>query len=106
MSKTFIAVYEHGPKWIEGQPQSAQPLEAHLEYLICLHKSGQVVMGGPFEDDSGGLVLLTVDDLSEAKQLIARDPAIVAGILKVEVHAWNQVVSENRYLTSLLTGRD
>ena len=69
-----------------------QPLREHLDYLLALHKNGKVTMGGPYADESGGLVVLRVDDMAEAKQLIDNDPAIVDATLKANVKAWNRVV--------------
>ena len=92
MSKTFAVVYERGLKWIQGQRLSEQPLKPPVAYLLRLHESGQVVMGGPYADETGGLVVLTANDLAEARRLIEKDPAVVAGILQAEVHAWDRVV--------------
>ena len=49
-------------------------------------------MGGPFADGTGGLVVLSVGDIAEARLLIADDPAVVAGTLKTTIHGWNRVV--------------
>ncbi len=92
MTKTIAVLYSPGPNWIRGRPLSAQPLRGHVAYLKKLHARGQLSMGGPFTDESGGLVILTVDSIDQARELIARDPAVIEGILFAEVHAWDRVV--------------
>ncbi len=92
MKTTFAALYERGPNWIEGRPLADQPLSAHLDHLLALHKDGRLTMGGPYGDETGGLVILTVDDMATAERLIADDPAIIAGTLKASVKVWNRIV--------------
>jgi hypothetical protein len=88
----LAVLYERGPNWLESQPMKEQPLRDHLEYLLALHKEGKVIMGGPYADETGGLVVLVADGIDEAERIIASDPAIVAGVLKARVKAWNRVV--------------
>ena len=92
MTETVAVLYEQGTNWLPGRPLSEQPLRQHLDYLLALHEKGQLVMGGPYADGSGGLVILLVADTTEAERLIADDPAVVSGILRATVQAWNRIV--------------
>jgi uncharacterized protein YciI len=92
VTETIAVLYERGAHWLPGRPLSEQPLRPHVEYLLRLHETGQLIMGGPFADQSGGLVILSVTDTAEAERLIADDPAVVDGILKATIRAWNRVV--------------
>lgn len=92
MEKSFAAIYERGPNWIAGKPISQQPLSEHVAYLTGLHDQGVVTMGGPFADETGGLVILAVTDGEEAAGVIARDPAVQSGVLKAEVREWRRIV--------------
>lgn len=92
MTETIAILYTRGPNWDRGRPLSGQPLQAHVAYLKQLHVCGQLSMGGPFTDETGGLVILTVDSVDQAEQLIAHDPAVVGGILFATVHAWDRIV--------------
>lgn len=49
----------------------------HREYLEGLVERGQVLAGGPFADDSGGLAVYQVDDAAELDRLLAADPYTV-----------------------------
>jgi hypothetical protein len=92
MSKTFAILYDRGANWIEGRRLKDQPLREHLDYLLGLHKTGKVTMGGPYADETGGLVLVTAGDIDEAERIAANDPAVVAGTLKAQAKAWTRVV--------------
>ncbi len=88
MNKTFLVLYKPGKGWLSGEPLSKQPLEAHLNYLLELHDKGQLVMGGPFADGTGGAVILSVESLAEAEALIDKDPAILQGVLAPNIYDW------------------
>ena len=92
MSETFAIIYTPGSAWLPGKSVSEQPLHDHVGYLLGLHKAGKLVMGGPFSDSSGGLVVLEVTGVDEAQRLIAQDPAIVANILTAKVYKWDRIV--------------
>ncbi len=92
MTETFAVLYERGPNWLPDRPLSEQPLRQHIDYLLSLHAANQLIMGGPFADESGGLVILSVADSAEAEQLVADDPAVVGEILKATIQGWNRVV--------------
>ena len=85
----FAVLYRRGPNWLPDRPLSAQPLQAHVAYMEALHTSDCLSMGGPFTDESGGLVILTVDSMERAQELIAQDPAVLEGILSPEIHEWD-----------------
>ena len=92
MTETYAILYRPGPKWIEGEPLSRQPLKEHVSYWLSHATSGPVKMAGPFPDDSGGLVIVEVSGPEQAGLLVDHDPAIVNQILAAEVHKWDRMV--------------
>ena len=88
MNKTFLVLYKPGKGWLSGEPISKQPLQAHLNYMLELHDKGQLLMGGPFSDGTGGAVILLVGSLAEAEALIDKDPAIVQGVFAPKIYEW------------------
>ncbi len=92
MNKTFAVIYKLGRAWLQGKPVSEQPLKEHVDYLLGLHERGELLMGGPFSDSSGGLVLLEVDGIDKARRIVSEDPAIVEEILTAEVYEWERIV--------------
>jgi uncharacterized protein YciI len=84
----FAIVYAPGPNWIPGKPFSEQPLMDHANYMHQLYLQGKLVLGGPFTDNSGGLVVLDVADQNQAQQILESDPAVKAGIFIAKLHPW------------------
>lgn len=88
-STYFLFVYSAGPAWKVGQPIAVQGLGPHGMYMTKLFKEGVVFAGGPSTEPSGnGLAIVRAKDETEAKALLAADPAIQAGIMTAELRTW------------------
>jgi uncharacterized protein YciI len=85
---TFAVLYTPGPSWVAGRPLHEQDVAKHLEYMGQLQAQGIVLMGGPFTGEDRGLVILEVPGDNEAREVVARDPAVLNGVLKAEWHPW------------------
>lgn len=53
----------------------------HREYLASLAEQGKVVVAGPLQDDTGGLVLYEAADSAELQRLIDADPYHLEGVI-------------------------
>lgn len=60
----------------------------HTARLRKLHDEGTLVLGGPFADHSGGLLVLSCSDASAAEAIMNVDPLVVSGTSTFRVHAW------------------
>ncbi|RXT04877.1 YciI family protein [Ammoniphilus sp. CFH 90114] len=60
----------------------------HLAYLEELAKQGKVHAKGPFVDGAGGLVIYVADSLEDAKELAEKDPYVIEGARRLELHEW------------------
>ena len=81
MKNTFMILWAPGPAWVLGKTVREQPYwTEHAAYLDRLFANGMVIMGGPFTDGSGSLVLVEAEEESEVRTLIANDPFVVHGI--------------------------
>jgi uncharacterized protein len=85
---TYLVIYRPGPAWLVGKPVSEQPLKEHGKYMLGLYIKGSMKLAGPLADDAGGAVLLAVADDSEARTIVAEDPAVKSGIFVYEMHPW------------------
>ena len=82
--KTFVAVYGHGPNWVNGKGSGGQPgIRDHADYMILLHMANKLKHGGPFMDGSGGMTVFLARDVDAAKAVVANDPAIKSGVMKL-----------------------
>lgn len=58
-----------------------------------LLEAGEMVMAGPFADNSGGMAILKIESMEAAMEIANRDPAVQSGVLNVEVKAWTTPLS-------------
>ena len=86
--ETYLVIYRPGPGWLEGKSLGEQPLKEHGIYMLSLYIKGSMMHAGPFTDGAGGAVLLLATEESEAKTLVAEDPAVKSGIFAYEMHPW------------------
>ncbi len=67
----------------------ADVVEAHRAFLATLRAAGQLELTGGFSDGSGGAyVLVNVDSLEQAQQIVARDPLVLRDASTLTVHEW------------------
>jgi uncharacterized protein len=77
----FILLHGPGPLWRANTPFTEQPdVASHVKYMRKYFDQGRIPMGGPFADDSGGMMLLEAGDLSEATKIAHADPTVIAGL--------------------------
>jgi uncharacterized protein len=87
--------FSAGPTWTSGPPDDQPGWDDHAAFVDELVARGTMVMGGPFADHSGTLVVLENVGEDEARELVARDPFVVNGVFVLEdVRAWNVYVDE------------
>ncbi len=72
--------------------EASQKLQSeHLGHMKEMARQGKLVVAGPFgnaPDKSWRGLCLYRTSVEEAKQLAEKDPAVEAGLLKVEVFSW------------------
>jgi uncharacterized protein len=86
--ETYLVIYRPGPTWLKGKSIFEQPLKEHGKYMLGLYIKGSMRLAGPLTDNAGGAVILVVREESEAKAIVAQDPAIKSGIFVSEMHPW------------------
>lgn len=68
---------------------------AHREYLAQLLADGKLVASGPFEDETGALLIYQADDEADVRQLMDADPNNAAGAFGgVVIKEWRRVFSQ------------
>ncbi len=92
---TFLVIYRAGPAWVPGKAIRDQPPKGHGPYLIRLYREGKLRMAGPFDDNSGGAVLLDVPDLATARAIVEADPAVAGRVFSYTLQPWTLVPWES-----------
>jgi hypothetical protein len=97
--KKMIAIFQrHGSQWNPDKPVREQALwDEHARFVDELFEDGKVVLAGPFADDSGALVILSVESVDEARSIFQNDPWAQEDI---------QVAGDIKEWTIFLDGRD
>jgi hypothetical protein len=78
-----------GPAWVAGRATREQPLwDEHAAFIDDLAERGLLVLGGPYEDWSGALLLFALP-AAEVRALLRDDPWVTEGILgDPDVRPW------------------
>lgn len=85
----FAAVVKPGPAWLEAQAAARRPdMSRHLAYTAQLRSEGKLVIGGPFGDGTGGLLVYRAASLEDARSFLENDPAVIEKFFDAELHPW------------------
>jgi uncharacterized protein YciI len=86
---TFAVVYT----FADNEAARLETRPKHREYLKGLLDAGNIVLSGPFVDDSGALLVIEAESLSEVESFLANDPYRAAGVVdNALVREWNIVM--------------
>jgi len=91
MRRYVLVILKTGPKRVPDGEERKAMFAGHFANIERLAKAGQLALAGPFAEDPDGwrgLFLLAVDDIEEARRLIASDPVIERGEMVAEYHRW------------------
>ncbi|MBV6646942.1 MAG: hypothetical protein KI790_15905 [Cyclobacteriaceae bacterium] len=83
-SQNFVLLYRTGEAWDASKSPNEQPyfLE-HSAHLAALRKAGKIAIGGRYSDK--GLIILRVENETEAKQILSEDISVRHGTFKAEL---------------------
>lgn len=88
----FVIIGHDGPDGARLRP-SVRP--AHLANLKPLLEQGRMVIGGPFTDGSGSLMIVDMGSQAEAEEFARNDPYMKHGVFeRIEVRPFRKVVPE------------
>lgn len=88
---TYYAVFRiPGTKWDTSKTAREQPYwDEHAQFMDALFADGAIVLGGPFADRTGSLVVVTAATAAAARVMFADDPWTTQHVLLVgEIKEW------------------
>jgi uncharacterized protein YciI len=91
MKKYVMAFLLRGDRVSEYTPEQRQEIQAgHMANIGKMAEIGKLVLAGPFfgNEDLRGIYIFDVQSMEEAKALTETDPAIQAGVLKMDLKEW------------------
>ncbi len=86
----FLLRRKDAPKLDEATEDTVQ--DAHLAYLAKLHADGQLLAAGPVRGRPGAEVAgvcIFRCDAEESRSLVEADPAVRAGLYRIDVVSWS-----------------
>jgi uncharacterized protein YciI len=91
MKKYFFVLLRRGTNHSQSKEEAEKIQEGHMAHLRETAQSGQLQIAGPFDDDKAdwrGILIYDVATFDEARRLCEADPAVKAGRLVCDIHAW------------------
>jgi uncharacterized protein YciI len=90
MKNTFVVISSAGPKRDPSKSTREQSLwDEHAAFIDQLVADGFILMGGPFVDEGGSMLMVKADDEVEVREKLKNDPWMKHGVLKLEsVKRW------------------
>ena len=88
--QTFVVLRKAGPNWLSDRSAREQPYwTEHAQFIDRLFEAGKILLAGPFDDGSGALLIVAVENEKAAQTFFDDDPWTIQNILrKGEVKAW------------------
>jgi uncharacterized protein YciI len=69
--------------------------DEHAAYIDALVESGFIVLGGPFSDEGGAMIVVRAESEAEVRERLATDPWYVNQILRLDgIHRWEIFIQE------------
>jgi uncharacterized protein len=82
---------------IPGKALTPDVVNRHAAHLKELDDAGKLVLAGPIPERAGGLIVLRVASLAEAKAIAEEDPMIRAACQTYELGTWLMSNRQNGY---------
>ena len=91
MKKYVMAFLYSGDRAAEyTKEERAEIQKGHMDNITKLAEMGKLILAGPFfgNESLRGIFIFDVETKEEATALTNTDPAIIAGVLKMELKEW------------------
>ena len=82
---------------IPGKPLTPEVVDRHAAHLAELDNDGKLVLAGPIPERAGGLIVLRVASLDEAKAIAEEDPMVRGAYQTYELGTWLMSNRQNNY---------
>ena len=77
---------------------SQKIIKEHVQFLQKLETENKLELCGPFNDFPGGMLILKVETLAEAREIAHSDPFVKTGVRSMKLRTWELSCKENNHL--------
>jgi uncharacterized protein YciI len=90
MKTYFTAFLRPGSLWNPDKPVREQPFwDDHARFMDALFDTGAIILGGPFADRTGSLVIVAAESVAQVREMFRSDPWTERDVLAVaDVKEW------------------
>jgi uncharacterized protein len=98
MKSTFVVISSAGLNRDPSKSTREQPFwDEHAAFIDQLVADGFILMGGPFPDEGGSLLIFNAESESEVREKLKNDPWTKHDILKLEsVKRWQIFIDQRQ----------
>ncbi|MBS4197110.1 YciI family protein [Lederbergia citri] len=91
----FLILLAPGEKWREDVVLHNQPfMPEHAVYVQEAYNQGKIILAGPYEDLTGGAIVIDVKNKDEVQDFVENDPTIKNGIFTYQIKRWGEGMSK------------
>jgi uncharacterized protein YciI len=90
MTTYYAAFLRPGTLWNPEKPVRQQPFwDEHARYMDSLFEAGSIILGGPYADKTGSLVIVAAESAARVREMFRSDPWTQRDVLVVaDVKEW------------------
>jgi len=90
MTTYYATLLRPGKLWNPEKAVREQPFwDEHARFMDSLFEAGAVILGGPFADRTGSMVIVTADNAAGVREMFRTDPWTEHDVLVVDdVKEW------------------
>ncbi len=105
MTTLYAAFLRPGSLWDPGKSAREQAFwDDHARYMDAIFDTGVIVLGGPFADRTGSLVIVAADNAEQVREMYRRDPWSEQDVMVLgDVKEWT-IFLDGRRQPSLTSG--
>jgi uncharacterized protein len=98
MKSTFVVISSAGLNRDPSKSTREQPFwDEHAAFIDQLVADGFILMGGPFPDEGGSILIFKAENESEVREKLKNDPWTKHDILKLEsVKRWQIFIDQRK----------
>jgi uncharacterized protein YciI len=90
MTTYYAAFLRPGKLWDPNKPVREQPYwDDHARFMDALFDTGVIILGGPFADRSGSMVIVAAENAAQVREMFQTDPWTDHDVLAIaDVKEW------------------
>jgi uncharacterized protein YciI len=96
VSPYYVVISEAGPARKQSAGTREQPFWVdHAAFIDALVADGFIVLGGPFPDDGGAMIIVRAESEAEVRDRLEPDPWYRHEVLRLlGVHRWDPFINK------------